>query len=233
MIKCLQLWWVNLLLTTINPPKTTIYVISNHREFNLDLVVEWGNARAVTIWDVDESEVIEPLQTTGSLAAMSDFLSWRTPTFSVIISLYYWANQLPISGEYFLFCLCFYSRPQKSHALNFRSFHQNRWRSNLKFGPKVTNDPQPGAMCCGINLGLSVDPISTKTPLSFCWFSKPYPPVGSSWWLIELSFQVVSRLHSWIAPGSHASQCYCLPGHLGHYGGGAVPDRSAPAAKIK
>ena len=49
MIKCLQLWWVNLLLTTINPPKTTIYVISNHREFNLDLVVEWGNARAVTI----------------------------------------------------------------------------------------------------------------------------------------------------------------------------------------
>ena len=97
MIKCLQLWWVNPLLTTIIPPKTTIYVISNHREFNLDLVDSNGAMPlAVTIWDVDEcdeSEVIEPLQTTGSLLAVSDFLSWRTT--QLFQSLYYWANHLP------------------------------------------------------------------------------------------------------------------------------------------
>ena len=136
----------------------------------------------------------------------------------------------------FSFFLCLKNkRPQKSHAHVYIShFIRTVGDQNLKFGPKVTNDPMTQwPMCCGINLGLSVYPISRKTPWCFCWFSKPYPPAGSSWWLIELSFQVVSRLHSWIAPGSHASQCYCLSGHLGHYGGGAVPDRSAPAAKIK
>ena len=125
MIKGLQLWWVNPLLTTINPPKTTIYVISNHREFNLDLVVEWGNARAVTIWDVDESEVIEPLQTTGSLlAAMSDFLSWRTSTFSVIILL--GKSVTNLRGVFSIVCVFIHGLRNPMHM--FRSFHQNRWR---------------------------------------------------------------------------------------------------------
>lgn len=228
MIKCLQLWWINPLLTTINPPKTTIYVISNHREFNLDL-------RCRRVWRVwGDRTLTNDRQPLGSNVRFL-IMAYNT-TFSVII-LYYITGQITYHDLRGVFSFLFVfrnSRPQKSHALNFRSFHQNRWRSKPQIWTQSDQWPMTQwPMCCGINLGLSAYPISRKTPLSFCWFSKPYPPAGSSWWLIELSFQVVSRLHSWIAPGSHASQCYCLSGHLGHYGGGAVPDRSAPAAKIK